>query len=103
MSGVISLIIFSCWLAFYDGSKFISKYYLPYVHNPYSTEAWIAAMVCFIMIGFLLLYYWYWENYLIKRYVLSKLEPENTHDTGDDGLQLTDQNHTYDTEGFSSN
>ena len=78
MSGVISLIIFSCWLAFYDGSKFISKYYLPYVHNPYSTEAWIAAMVCFIMIGFLLLYYWYWENYLIKRYVLSKLEPENT-------------------------
>lgn len=91
MSGVISLIILSCWLAFYDGSKFISKYYLHYVHNPYSTEAWIAAIFGFIMIGFLLLYYWYWENYLIKHYVLSKLEPENTHDVGDDGLQLIDQ------------
>ena len=93
MFGIISLFIFSCMLAFYDGSKFISKYYLPYVLNPYSTEAWIAAMVGFIIMGPPLLYYWCWENFLIKRYVLSTLEPENTHDTGDGGLQLTDQNY----------
>ena len=91
LAGVIFLCFFSSFVVHYDGVKFISNYYLPIVQNPYSTEAWITAMAGFIIIVFLLFFYWIWENFLLRPYLKSKIDPENIHDLEATTFQLTSQ------------